>query len=273
MTDLRRRAVLLWLPACMVAAMWLWACPVAAASSKALRIQLRAALKQARKATGAPAATATVIRCGKVLWSDASGVKKVGSRRPATPETMFAVASVTKSVTAAIVLKLVERDELSLDTKLSRFYPKLPRAGDITVRMLLDHTSGLNEYFDDAQINQTIIDHPDHRWTRKEVLRGIVRTLFEPGTQYSYSNSAYTVLGGIVEKVTGSTIEAVSQVDRPPAGPRELDLHLSSGSLQALRASLLAKSRVARCLRTGDRRALGLLGARLDGRRSRFDVA
>jgi D-alanyl-D-alanine carboxypeptidase len=206
MSSVRRRPALRWLPAC-VAVLWLGACPVAAASSKALRVQLRAALKQGRKATGAPAATATVMRCGKVLWSGATGVKKLASSRPATPETMFAIASSTKPMTAAIALKLVERGELSLNTKLARFYPRLPRAGDITVRMLLDHTGGLSEYFDDPQVNQTILSHPDHRWTRKEVLRGITKTLFDPGAKYSYSNSAYVVLGGIVEKVTGKSIE------------------------------------------------------------------
>ena len=131
----------------------------------------------------------------------------VNSKRPATPGTRFAIASSTKPVTAALVLDLVERRKLSLGTKLSRLDRKLPGAARITVRMLLNHTSGLNEYFDDPQINQTIVADPDHHWRRGEVLRGVTKTLFAPGTEYSYSNSAYVVLGGLIEKVTGNTIE------------------------------------------------------------------
>jgi CubicO group peptidase (beta-lactamase class C family) len=131
----------------------------------------------------------------------------LSSNRPAKPDTLFAIASSTKPFTSMLVLDLVQRGELSLNTKLSRFYPKLPSAAKITVRMLLSHTSGLNEYFDDPQISQTIANAPGHHWTRKEVLRGITKVLFKPGTQYSYSNSAYVVLGGLIEKVTKNTIE------------------------------------------------------------------
>jgi D-alanyl-D-alanine carboxypeptidase len=122
------------------------------------------------------------------------------------------------------VLLLVARGELSLDTKLARFYPALPAAQQITVRMLLNHTSGLNEYFDDPRISRIITAAPRHPWTRGEVLRGITRTLFEPGTRASYSNSAYVVLGGILEKVTGGSVEAVFR--RWIADP----LHLSSST-------------------------------------------
>src|SRR3954451_6396221 len=73
--------------------------------------------------------------------------------------------------------------------------------------MLLDHTSGLNEYFDDQRIAQLIEQHPDHRWTRVEVLKAITKTQFSPGTRRSYSNSAYLVLGGVIEKVTHGTLE------------------------------------------------------------------
>ncbi len=177
------------------------------ASSKSLRTHLDAALDEGRRSGGAPAATATVSRCGEVLWSGASGVKNLRSRPPTTPDTLFAVASTMKPITATLVLNLVERGRLSLSTKLSRFYPSLPRARRITVRMLLNHTSGLNEYFDDPQISHAIITDPDHDWTRAAVLRGITSTKFEPGTHYSYSNSAYVVLGGVIEKVTGNTIE------------------------------------------------------------------
>jgi D-alanyl-D-alanine carboxypeptidase len=75
--------------------------------------------------------------------------------------------------------------------------------------MLLNHTAGLNEYFDDPHVADLILNHPDHHWKRREVLKGITKTNFEPGTDHEYSNSAYVVLGGVIEKVTGKRIPNV----------------------------------------------------------------
>lgn len=189
--------------------LWPAATPAVAAGSAAVQAELDAALKQGRESTGAPAATGAVMRCGRLVWSGANGVMDLNSGTPATTSARFVANSVTKPVVAAIVLDLVESRKLSLDTRLSRFYPNLPSAHRITVRMLLEHTSGLNEYFDDPRINELIVDHPDHHWTRAEVLRAITRTQFKPGTRYAYTNSNYVVLGGIVEKLTGKGIERV----------------------------------------------------------------
>ena len=182
---------------------------VAAADTTALQSQLDAALHDGRSSTGAPAATAAVMRCGQLVWSGADGTLDTSSGRPATPTTRFAIASSTKPFTATLILGLVQRGKLSLKTRLARFYPHLPKAKTITIRMLLDHTSGLNDYFDDAHVNQVIANHPDHHWRRSELLKAVKRTLFKPGTKYSYSNSNYVVLGGIVEKITHRGIERV----------------------------------------------------------------
>jgi D-alanyl-D-alanine carboxypeptidase len=180
-----------------------------AAAADGLQSQADAALHAGRSAAGAPAATGAIMRCGALLWSGADGVLDTSSGRPATTSARFAIASSTKPFTATLVLGLVERRKLSLKTRLARFYPKLPKAKSITIRMLLNHTSGLNDYFDDAHINQLIANHPGHHWKRSEVLKAVKRALFKPGTKYSYSNSNYVVLGGIVEKVTHKGIERV----------------------------------------------------------------
>jgi len=73
--------------------------------------------------------------CEELLWSGASGVMDVDSQRPAGPRTLFATASAGKPITAALVLDLVERRKLSLSTRLSRFYPRLPKARRLTVRI------------------------------------------------------------------------------------------------------------------------------------------
>jgi D-alanyl-D-alanine carboxypeptidase len=171
--------------------------------------ELDAALQKVREDTGVPAAAASVVRCGRVVWSGASGETVLGSGQPVTLDSRFVIGSTTKPATAALVLWLTEQGKLTLKDPLSRFYPKLPGAPRITVQMLLDHTSGLSEYFDDPRIMKVITDEPTHRWTRAEVLRGITKLKFTPGSRYEYSNSNYVVLGGIVEKLTKRPVEQV----------------------------------------------------------------
>jgi D-alanyl-D-alanine carboxypeptidase len=194
----------------LLAGIALLAAPGAAgADPTPLQSQLDATLHDARTSTGAPAATAAIMRCGQLVWSGADGTLDTSSGRQATTTTRFAIASSTKPITATLVLGLVQRKKLSLKTRLARFYPHLPKAKKITIRMLLDHTSGLNDYFDDAHVNDLIAKHPDHRWKRSEILKAIKKTLFKPGTKYSYSNSNYVVLGGILEKVTHKSVESL----------------------------------------------------------------
>src|SRR3954469_25865854 len=166
------------------------------ALADALQTHLDAALHDARSSTGAPAATGAITRCGQVLWSGADGVLDTSSGRPATTTARFAIASSTKPFTATLIFGLIERKKLSLKTHLARFYPHLPKAKQITIRMLLDHSSGLNDYFEDPHINDVIAKHPDHHWTRSEVLKAVKKTNFKPGTRSVYSNSNYVVLGG-----------------------------------------------------------------------------
>jgi D-alanyl-D-alanine carboxypeptidase len=77
--------------------------------------------------------------------------------------------------------------------------------------MLLNHTSGLPEYFDNPRISRIIANDSRHHWTRAEVLAALKRAQFAPGTRFSYTNSNYVVLGGILERLTGMTIESYFQ--------------------------------------------------------------
>jgi D-alanyl-D-alanine carboxypeptidase len=182
--------------------------PTAASAERTpFESQLDAALHDARSGTGAPAATGAIIRCGQLLWSGADGVLDTSSGRPATTTARFAIASSTKPFTATLIFGLIERRKLSLKTHLARFYPHLPKAKQITIRMLLDHSSGLIDYFEDSHINDLIARHPDHHWKRSEILKAIKRTTFKPGTRSVYSNSNYVVLGGILEKITHWSVE------------------------------------------------------------------
>jgi D-alanyl-D-alanine carboxypeptidase len=119
-------------------------------------------------------------------------------------------------------MQQVQAGRLSLTTRLSAFYPQLPNAGQITLRMLLNHTSGLADYFSNPRINSIINNQPRHRWTRQEIIAAIGRPQFRPGARYKYTNTNYVVLGGILKQVTGRSIESSFQraVARP-AGMRQ----------------------------------------------------
>jgi D-alanyl-D-alanine carboxypeptidase len=107
-----------------------------------------------------------------------------------------------------MIMQQVQAGRLSLTTRLSAFYPQLQGAGQITLRMLLNHTSGLADYFNNPRINKIIKNQPGHHWTRPEIIAAIGRPQFRPGARYKYTNTNYVVLGGILERVTGRSIES-----------------------------------------------------------------
>jgi D-alanyl-D-alanine carboxypeptidase len=187
--------------------------------SSARPVALDAALSSARAHAYAPGASAAIVACGQVVWAGVSGVTEVRSRHSVSNRTLFVVASTTKTVTAAMIMQQVQAGRLSLDAPVARFYPKLPNASRITVRMLLNMTSGLPEYLDSPRISSIIAKDPEHQWTRDEVLADLGSPQFAPGTQFKYTDTNYIVLGGILEQVTGRSVESdFSRRIAKPAG-------------------------------------------------------
>ncbi len=138
-----------------------------------------------------------------------------GDELRAGPDTRFAVASITKPLTAACVLALVDRGDLALDASARTFLKELP-AG-ITIEHLLAHTSGLASYTDEPDLRRT----RGARHESAEILAHIARAkpAFAPGSRFSYSNSNYFLLGLVIEKVTGRPYEeALRAVVLGPAG-------------------------------------------------------
>jgi D-alanyl-D-alanine carboxypeptidase len=206
-------------------------CGAAGAGSPALDTALAAGLKE----TGAPGAQAAVYRCGKLVWSGAAGVTDLKSKRPVTPSTLFVLASSTKTYTATMIMQLVQHGRLSLGTKLSRFYPRLPNARRITIQNLLRHESGLPEYFDEPLYQRGVMD-PSYHWKRAPLLAGLHGSQFRPGTHFLYTNTNFVVLGGIVVKLAHTSVESNFQamIARP------LVLARSTFTYAPSRASLYA---------------------------------
>jgi D-alanyl-D-alanine carboxypeptidase len=129
------------------------------------------------------------------------------------PGDSFRIGSLTKTYVATLLLQLAEEGRLSLDDPVSRSLPSLVPGGDkITIRQLLNHTSGLFNYYGDPRVLAPYFSgNLAYFWPQRKLLRLAVahKPLFTPGTQYSYSDTNYLVAGLIVEAATGSTLGQV----------------------------------------------------------------
>ncbi|GCD40600.1 serine hydrolase domain-containing protein [Streptomyces paromomycinus] len=140
-------------------------------------------------------------------WTARAGTARTDGGAPVPREGLFRAGSATKMFTAVVLLQLVGEGKVSLDAPLERYVSKelVPAAGDITVRMLLQHTSGLHDVARDlpqgAELVRTRFRHYD---TATSVREAAARpAVFPPGTDYGYSNTNYLVAGLIIERVTG----------------------------------------------------------------------
>jgi CubicO group peptidase (beta-lactamase class C family) len=144
-------------------------------------------------------AAVLVIDDGKIIFRHTYGLADAENHTPVTPQTNFRIASISKQFTATAIMLLVDEGKLSLDDTLDRFFPGFPAYGHhITVRNVLNHTSGLPDYEDLVPEGTKLQVHD------RDVLKLILDTdkpLFEPGTQYKYSNTGYSLLALIVEQV------------------------------------------------------------------------
>ncbi|MFL5862950.1 MAG: serine hydrolase domain-containing protein [Solirubrobacteraceae bacterium] len=194
-----------------------------ASAMHARRSALSSVLNGARSRMHAPAATAAVVLCGRVVWADSTGVLELGPKRRADNQAQFILNSAGKTMVATMVMLEIQDGHLTLGTRLSRFYPWLPNARQISVRMLLNMTSGLPDYLYNRRI-QWMMDHrPRHHWTVDQILTGLGAGLgtprFPPGREYQYSDTNYIVLGAILERITHSSIQrAFQQLIARPLG-------------------------------------------------------
>jgi len=155
-----------------------------------------------------PGLAVGVVQNGRLVYSRGFGVMKLGEPAPITPDTLFHMASVTKPFIATAVMQLTELGKIDLDAPVTKYlsYFRLEdqRYKTITVRQMLTHTSG-------------IPDTEDYHWDKPEYddgaleryVRSLVQTRLqsEPGTKFTYSDVAYEVLGDVVSKVSGVSVE------------------------------------------------------------------
>jgi D-alanyl-D-alanine carboxypeptidase len=180
--------------------------------------ELGRALDRARTELGLYSLALGVAIDGRVGWSGASGVALDGFT-PLDGDSPFAIASITKTFTASLVLRAVERGRIGLDDPVSDYLPKLKAVRGVTVRQLLQHTSGIADLL--PPMREPMTNHPDRTWTAREVIDRLGGPWWSPGAAYGYSNSNYVLLGMLVEKVYGHAFGEV--LERHLLRPLDLD--------------------------------------------------
>ncbi|PWV47637.1 serine hydrolase [Chitinophaga sp. S165] len=142
--------------------------------------------------------TALVSQQGKILLNKGYGFRNTTDSSRNDPGTIFQLGSITKQFTAAIVLKLEEEKKLSLQDKVSKFFPDFPKGDSITVEHLLTHTSGIYNYTNDRTFMEAEVFKPASRVKLMSLFKDKPLD-FSPGTKWNYSNSGYCLLGYIIE--------------------------------------------------------------------------
>jgi D-alanyl-D-alanine carboxypeptidase len=154
--------------------------------------------------TGVPSASVAVVRDGQIAYLHAYGHARLDPETPAKPEMRYSIGSISKQFTAAAILLLQEEGKLSLDDKVGKFVPNLTRANEVTIRQLLSHTSGYQDYWPQDYVMPMML----HPVTAEKILDtwGRKPLDFEPGTKWQYSNTNYVIAGVIVEKISGEPL-------------------------------------------------------------------
>ena len=160
--------------------------------------------EQALTETGAPSASVAIVRDGQIVSTKAYGKARLDPPEAAQASMRYSVGSISKQFTAAAILLLEQQGKLSIDDPVSKFLPELTRAHEVTIRMLLSHTSGYQDYWPEDYLmppmsEPTTAQHILDTWGKKPLD-------FDPGTQWQYSNTNFVIAGRIVEIVSGEPL-------------------------------------------------------------------
>jgi D-alanyl-D-alanine carboxypeptidase len=172
--------------------------------SGALREKIDAIAHKALTDTGIPSASIAIVQGGAITYLQAYGNGRIEPHMPAVPAMRYSVGSISKQFTATAVLLLAEQGKLTLDDPVSRFVPNLTRGSEVTIRQLLSHTSGYQDYWPQDYVppfmlQTTTADKILDQWARKPLD-------FDPGTEWQYSNTNFVIAGLIVEKASGEPL-------------------------------------------------------------------
>lgn len=157
--------------------------------------------RDALATTGVPSASVAVVRGGQLAYTQAYGNAQLSPATAATPAMRYSIGSISKQFTASAILLLQEQRKLSIDDPVGKYVTGLTRGSDVTIRQVLSHTSGYQDYWPQDYVPPFMLTKIDaqailDRWARRPLD-------FEPGTEWQYSNTNYVIAGLVAEKAAG----------------------------------------------------------------------
>lgn len=170
-------------------------------SVDSLQTKIDSAATQILRETGVPSASIAVVKNGKIVYTKAYGNARLDPNAAATPEMRYAIGSISKQFTAACILLLEQEGKLSLNDPISKWLPDLKQAKEVTVKEILSHTSGYQDFWPQDYVPPLMLKPMPpqeilNRWAKKPLD-------FEPGTRWQYSNTNFVIAAQIVEKISG----------------------------------------------------------------------
>jgi CubicO group peptidase (beta-lactamase class C family) len=157
-----------------------------------------------------PGLSISVVRDGRIVFAKTYGMANVEFNAPATNDTEFAIASMTKSITASAIMLLVQDGKLSLDDTITKFFDDLPESWrTITIRHLLSHTSGIKDHYRDFPFYPPLTINRKLEYTDEEFIKAHTDggLNFTPGTQFAYSSSGFSLLGLVIKRSPESRMQ------------------------------------------------------------------
>jgi CubicO group peptidase (beta-lactamase class C family) len=166
-----------------------------------VRGKVDAIARQTLAESGVPSASVAVVKDGQITYIQAYGNAKLDPPAAARPDLRYSIGSISKQFTATAILMLAEEGKLSLDDPVSRFLPTLTRAREVTIRQVLSHTSGYQDFWPQDYVPPFMLQSVTAEkllelWAGKSLD-------FDPGAQWQYSNTGFVIAGLIVEKAAG----------------------------------------------------------------------
>ena len=173
--------------------------------------QMKAVTDSIIQNTRGPGIVALVVDHKRGIdWLYTAGVSDIPNKLPMDGSYNFRIGSNTKTLTCTVLLQLVDEGKLSLSDTLSKYYPAYPQSHKITIAMLLDMKSGIFNYSEDMSVfMQSMISNPARVWQPQELIDlGFSHNFyFEPGNDFHYSNTNTFIIGKLIEKLTGNSLE------------------------------------------------------------------
>ncbi len=208
--------------------------PVDDPETAALRASLQAKLNELHQAASFPGATLGFVLPDGRSGSVSVGLADVEKGIPLKPTDLMLAGSIGKTYVSAVTLQAVQEGKLDLDAKIERWFgsdpwfPRLPNAKDITLRMLMNHSSGIPEHVLDKKFIAAIRKDPDRIWKPEELIAYVLdaKPLFPAGQGWSYADTNYILVGMIFERVTKKTV--YGEVERRILKPLKLERTIPS---------------------------------------------